>query len=165
MKLSNFTSTSYCDGPNVWPWTLNHGHPYIHENRHTIAISVPLKKKFKYRTVTVANQQRTESVPRVNHDGVYRTRQCGGCGSVPVHVDMSRLLNRLPRCQAPVNRSQKTPSSLSRMYVTEKMVFSDYTKQRILFFYNQGLLSTAIQKELHKESGVQDLHCFSCTYA
>ena len=31
------------------------------------------------------------------------------------------------------------------------MVFSVYTKRRILFFYSQGLLSTAIQKELQKE--------------
>ena len=31
------------------------------------------------------------------------------------------------------------------------MVFSEYTKQRILFFYEQGLRSTAIQKELQKE--------------
>jgi hypothetical protein len=31
------------------------------------------------------------------------------------------------------------------------MVFSDYTKERILCFHRQGLLSTAIQKELQKE--------------
>ena len=30
------------------------------------------------------------------------------------------------------------------------MVFTEYTKQRILYFHNQGLLSTAIQRELQK---------------
>ena len=32
------------------------------------------------------------------------------------------------------------------------MVFSEYTKQRILFFHQQGLLSTTIKKKLEKEN-------------
>ena len=34
------------------------------------------------------------------------------------------------------------------------MVFSDYCKQRIIFFHDQGLRSTSIKKELEKE-GIQ----------
>ena len=59
-------------------------------------------------------------------------------GSVPRALNSCHA--RKPVCFTP---SHALPMST--------MVFSLYTKRRILFFHSQGLLSTAIQKELQKE--------------